>query len=61
MKCQGGCVSLFPADRYDFPPPDGDLEHVSSIVPRVMGTLGGAEGVTLEGREAKETEDDLPF
>ena len=23
VKCQAGCVSLFPEERFNFPPPDG--------------------------------------
>jgi len=72
VKCQAGCVSLFPEERFNFDPPDGDLEHISSIIPRVMGTQGGTEGVTLEGSDARvngkkpktgpgQTDQDLPF
>ncbi len=42
VKCQLGCVSLFPEDRYDFPPPDGDLDE---LVPKVSMERIREEGV----------------
>jgi len=64
VKCQAGCLSLFPEDRVNFTPPDGDLEHVSDIIPRVMGTSGGVEGLPRKGDAARTNSselDDLPF
>ncbi len=62
VKCQGGCVSLFPRETYDFSPPDGDLEQLDSR--SEDGTKAGGEGGTLEGSEARASEKrvkELPF
>ncbi len=56
VKCQLGCVSLFPEERYNFSPPDGDLEHVSEVLDRLgFGTSRGEEGVTRSGCEANKS------
>jgi len=56
VRCIGGCLPL--ALDMLVPPPDSeDLEGSVNAV----GTFGKVEGVTRSGREAEETDDDLPF
>jgi len=62
VKCQAGCVSLFPEERVNFDPPS-DKRSLEGLlrIESGNGTTGGSKGVTRSGREAKETDDDLPF
>ena len=62
VKCQNGCVSLFPSEVYDFPPTSED--GGTGLEVSEKGTNGKGGVVTLEGDAAKETDnklDELPF
>jgi len=61
VKCQGGCTSLFPEERFNFPPPNSEKSEILEREFHEGGTLGTEEGVTPLGREAEESEHDLPF
>ncbi len=58
VKCQSGCVSLFPEDRVNFLP-DSELGENDEWGPRFsgspFGTIEEGEGVTCEGSEASKS------
>ena len=63
MKCKGGCVSLFPSERFNIPPPTNE-ESLMGLEGAGVGTILRMGGVTPEGDAAKTSEeeiDDLPF
>jgi len=47
VKCQGGCVSLWETERYNVPPPDGEV--VIRLHAEANGTFPKEGVVTLEG------------
>ena len=64
VKCKLGCVSLFPEDRFNFPPPDGEGLAYPMGIELEDGTFGGGKGVSGDGSEANESDgdkSDLPF
>ncbi len=62
VKCQAGCISLFPEEAVDFPPPDGEDEYYEGGA--LDGTKRGGGSKPCEGGDAKASEygySDLPF
>ncbi len=61
VKCQEGCTSLFPEERFNFSPPDCVVEKLEDLRRRGYGTMGGEKGVTPEGGAVNDPGADLPF
>ncbi len=61
VKCKAGCMSMFPEERVDFPPPDGEESEPYYEGGALDGTSQEEEGVPLEGGAAEDIGADLPF
>jgi hypothetical protein len=59
VRCVAGCLSLFADERVTPPIPSED--SLWTVEGAGEGTILGMGGVPLEGRDAKESDDDLPF
>ena len=63
VKCKGGCVSLFPGERYNFTPPNSE-ESLVNLEGLGVGTILRMGGVPRKGGAASTGEkegNDLPF
>ena len=61
VKCQAGCISLFPSERFSFLPPEGELLELDDAYCSSHVELNGGRRVEpYEGGDAGEKDGDNP-